>query len=126
MDDIKLIKLNRKVDNNKESSIHLHVAKWLTDNGLLFCHIPNGFVNNPIRWKIACSRGASAGVPDLLIFSKPPKFPECRGVALELKVSAPVTKNQQEWHTRLRENGWKVCVAYTYSETIRFLLDLGY
>jgi hypothetical protein len=111
-----------------EEQEQVAVARWLRRNRVLFTHPPNGMH----RTKSAGARlkrlGVIAGVPDLLIFSPAPAFPEARGVAIEMKRRSRgmVSLNQERFHRALEEAGWLVYVCEGAAVAINQLKELGY
>lgn len=81
------------------------------------CHVPNGGGRSKAEAGIFRALGVKGGVPDVLCFVKRGEF---SGLALELKRrDAPlsaVSRDQAEWLTRLRANGWSVAVARGFDE----------
>lgn len=103
------------------------LRKALDRADLLWCHVPNGELRDPIIAGRLCSLGVKAGVPDLLIFSRCPWFPEARGVAIELKVKGGrVSPDQRRWHEELKGEGWIVGIAWSAAEAIQCLENVGF
>ena len=68
-----------------------------------------------------------AGVADLIISTPPPKYPEARGIAIEMKSpKGRVTDDQTFWLNMVHNHGWMTCVAYSAEEAIEFLISLGF
>lgn len=68
--------------------------------------IPNGQYRSGQRMEA----GLRAGIPDLFLPCPRGRY---HGLFLELKVKPnKTTKRQEEWHARLREQGYKVVVVY--------------
>lgn len=104
------------------------VAAWCDLRRLVWCHCPNETQASP---KHHCDRvraGVRAGVPDVLIFTPPPKDAAARGVAIELKRrdNARVTAQQQYWLDSLQSCGWLARVCRGANEAIQWLHSLGY
>ena len=74
--------------------------------------------------------GVVAGVPDLLIFTRPPNMPEKCGVALEMKRSegkpSDVTQAQREWMAKLEDLGWVCIIGYGAQNALDALRALGF
>ena len=104
------------------------LAQWLDMRGLLWCHVPNGGHRNIITATKLKAQGVKAGVPDILIFTPPPKCRECVGTAVELKrtVGSRPTPAQREWLGALDECGWLVLIGRGCDDTITQLVQAGY
>jgi hypothetical protein len=93
-----------------------------------WAHVPNGGdrdVRVAARLK---AHGVKRGVPDVLIFSVPPKYPDAKGVAIELKRrhGGVVSEDQEEWLAHLTAQGWCCYVAKGWEEAVKFMKELGY
>lgn len=101
------------------------LVDWLDNKNILFCHVPNGGLrrNTAAFYKHI---GLKKGVPDILIFTKPPRWPSIRGIAIELKVSSGLRKEQKEWLLSLKSENWITYVAYSGEDAIVFLEQLGF
>lgn len=89
------------------------LCEFLDLTKLDYCAVPNGGHRHK-RTAIAMKRtGVKAGVPDILIFSRPLHDPAVVGVAIELKRTkgGRVPKTQRDWHEKLRGHGWIVLVC---------------
>ncbi|MBH06020.1 MAG: hypothetical protein CMJ20_06830 [Phycisphaeraceae bacterium] len=105
------------------------VVRWLRRNNVLFTHPPNGLIKSKVTGARAKRMGVSAGVPDLLIFTPPPRRAQACGVAIEMKRRRGrrvVSLHQQKWLRGLEEVGWLTYVVDGASEGIRLLKELGY
>ncbi len=98
--------------------------------GLFFEAVPNGGRRDAREGRMLKVSGVVAGVPDLLIFTRPPNQPDKCGVALEMKRSggkpSDVTKAQQEWIAQLEDLGWICIVGYGAQNALDALRDLGF
>lgn len=103
------------------------LADYLDALGLLWCHVPNGGRRNRVTAARMKAEGVKPGVPDVLIFTRPPGAPEASGVAVELKkprtrtAAGRVRPEQQDWLEGLESEGWLCCVAYGWHEAARWL-----
>jgi hypothetical protein len=74
--------------------------------------------------------GLKKGFPDIQVFDPPPKKPEARGVAIEMKrrieCRPQVSIDQEDWLEKLRQRGYIVKVCYGSDEAIRFMEELGF
>jgi len=79
-----------------------------------------------------CQRmGYSKGIPDLLIFTRPPIVSDGLvyvGCAIEIKrrKGGVVSPEQKQWLENLNDLGWACFVAHGADEGIKFLKGLGY
>lgn len=103
------------------------LATWLDVIGLVWCHVPNGGVRNPIAGARLKAQGVKPGVPDVLIFTSPPRI-SATGAAIELKRlnGGRTSIEQTGWHDTLRNLGWRVHVAKGALDAIDWLQGLGY
>lgn len=117
-----------KVRLPTEEAEQAAVALWLNARRVLYCAVPNGGFRHMRTAAMLKRTGVKAGVPDLLIFNRPPARPEAVGVALEMKrvgvkKASPV---QQEWLAALQERGWLCAVQPGAAAAISWLTDLGF
>ncbi|WVM04107.1 hypothetical protein [Salinibacter phage B2_17] len=116
--------------NQSEEDIHKAVVEWadrqaqtLPALDFLF-HVPNGGSRHVAEAEKLRRMGTRQGVPDLLL--PIPRAAGC-GLALELKSpSGRLRPTQAWWLDHLREAGWAVAVAWTFSEArhvLRSYLD---
>lgn len=104
------------------------LSRWLDVKRLLWCHVPNGG-QHKVQHRAAMARlGLKSGVPDLLIFTPPPRLPACRGVAIEMKRlrGGTVSDSQRFWLEQLQAAGWQAKVCRGADEAVRWLTFLGY
>ena len=105
------------------------LARWLDARRLLWCHVPNGGQRNVLVAMQLRAEGVKPGVPDVLIFSVPPRCPEVRGVAVELKRQrlGRVAPAQAQWLEGLARQGWIARVCAGAQEAVDWLMsDMGY
>jgi hypothetical protein len=97
--------------------------RWL---GVAFAAIPNGAKRS---FKLASwlkAEGMEAGAPDIVIFSRPPKF-SGMGIAIEMKSEkGRLSDEQRAFHERLRLQNWHVIVAFGSDDAICQLKNLGW
>lgn len=120
----------------KEREEQIRLAAWLDLRGVLFCHVPNESRAH-VRHRVNLARqGVKPGVPDVLIFSRPPLYPPGHrpaGVAIELKrqrgpsggLPGAVSDAQMAWQGSLEREGWLVRICYGADEAIAWLGSLG-
>jgi hypothetical protein len=102
---------------------------------LPWCSVPNGGKRNAREAALLKAEGVQAGVPDWLCFvasmteeppcDDPPSF-LWHGLAIEFKSPSgkgKVSPAQQEWHERLRDQGWLVEVCTTAEEAWRLTME---
>ena len=110
-----------------ETQFQQSVAQELDAKGLLWFHCPNEGRRSPAAAAVAKSMGLKAGVPDVLIFNTPPKLPQYKGAAIELKVgNNKPTWEQRKWLDDLQRAGWFTAVARSIQEWQSLILELGY
>lgn len=103
------------------------LCQYLDACGADYCHPANGGQRSKVEAAIFKGIGVKAGVPDILIFSVPPRQPTpgtVRGIAIELKSPGGKTSPEQdEWTRRLRGNGWAVLVSEGFGPAIDWLAE---
>lgn len=110
-----------------EAALQRCVAQYLDALGLVWCHPPMGGYRSLATGAELKRQGAKAGVPDVLIFSRPRTDPTVRGVALELKTpTGRVSPAQREWHCNLEACGWLVRVGRSASDVLDVLRKMGW
>lgn len=116
-----------------EQDEHRTLAEWLDLHRLVWFHPPLGGYRRRVEAAIFHGLGARAGVPDFLVFTVPPRRPDVRGVAIELKrrgrerePNGGVSDGQRLWLARLEQSGWLARVCYGAGEAIGWLESLGY
>ena len=104
------------------------LVDWLQLHNILFTHVPNGGARDKVTGAILKRLGVSKGCPDILIFDRPPKAPECAGVAIELKrrKGGQIRPEQAEWLEKLKVRGWVADVCRGADDAIRLLEGLGF
>lgn len=104
------------------------VVQWLELHRLHFTHIPNGGWRHVATARRLKSLGVKPGVPDLLVFERPPARPDAPGVAIEMKRSrgGRVSEEQERWLAHLERQGWVVAVCHGADEAIELLQSLGF
>ena len=120
-----------------EHSEQVRLARYLDSLGVLWCAVPNSGHGahgrqGAIRGARMRAEGLKAGVPDILVFDKPPgegeARPTCSGVAIELKrvKGGRVSEEQRRWLKDLSARGWVTRVCNGFDEAATFLQELGY
>lgn len=111
-----------------EEQEQLALVQWLELHKIRYTHVPNEG-KHKVQYRAKQKRlGVKPGVPDILIFDRPPLYPENVGVAIELKrqKGGRVTPEQTAWLEHLKAMGWAVAVCRGAMEAIRFLQELGF
>lgn len=111
-----------------EEQEQLALVQWLELHEIKYTHVPNEG-KHKVQYRAKQKRmGVKPGVPDILIFDRPPLYPENVGVAIELKrqKGGRVTPEQTTWLEDLKTRGWAVAVCRGAMEAIRFLQELGF
>jgi len=112
-------------ETQSEEDIHKAVVEWADRQAaaepalhLLF-HVPNGGSRHIAEATKLKAMGTRQGVPDLLL---PVPRADKSGLALELKSpSGRLQPTQAWWLKRLKEQGWAIAVAWTFSEARHIL-----
>ena len=100
------------------------------DGKLFWFHTPNGgFRNKKTAGKMK-AQGVKKGIPDIIIEEIPPKFPEYKGVRIELKRRkgrpSDVKKEQREILDRYKLRGYLVFVCFGIDDVIATLRKCGF
>ena len=103
------------------------VVQYLNLLKIDFCAVPNGGHRHKAVAAKLKATGVKPGVPDLLIFTIPPSYPNSKGLAIEMKrrKGGQLRQNQKEWLDRLENIGWMTFVAKGADEAID-LIDILY
>lgn len=103
-------------------------AAWLDAHRVLWCHVPNEG-NRKVQYTAKLKRaGLKSGVPDILIFTPPPLYPQYRGCAVEMKrvKGGRLSEAQAAWLDSLSAIDWLTTVAAGADEAIGFFIECGY
>lgn len=111
-----------------ETSEQIRLAGWLDRHVVDWEHIPNEGKRSQKEGKILNMMGRKAGTPDIHISARVPRFPEVRGVRIELKRkhSGRASDVQLARLKRLEACGYMVQVCHGCDEAIAWLKGLGY
>lgn len=113
-----------------ELSEQMVVVRALRKAGLRFAAVPNGGRRDLKSARMFKASGVSPGVPDLLIFSRPPARPDKVGVALEMKRSngkvSDLSADQINWLEALESLDWICVVGYGAQNALEELRTLGF
>ena len=110
-----------------EAREQVALAQALDRARLLWCHVPNGGRRDERTARLMRASGVKSGVPDVLIFTPPPRLVSARGVALELKAGkGDLGPEQREWLGALGALGWVTVVAWGVDSAVEQLKALGY
>lgn len=105
------------------------VANWLDLYKVLYSASVAGVYLHPATFNRVKKIGYKRGLPDILIFQKPPAYGDRYvGVAIELKrrKGGIVSDEQKAWLDNLNKNGWLVGVMRGADQAIEFLEICGY
>lgn len=112
--------------NGSEDDLQIFCADWLRARGLAFNHCPNERRDVEMLGKLK-KKGLQKGFPDLEIFSIPPRFPNVRGVAYELKDATGKVSNEQfAWLETLSHCNWWTGVIRSPDEFLLEMRRLGW
>ena len=110
----------------QEDLLTMDVASWLSDQGLLFTHIPNEGKRTFTQSAKIRLLGVLAGLPDIAIF-EPNKY--YSGLFIELKVIYPsgkknsLSRSQKDVLEKLNLRGYKGVVCYSLNEVKKVVTD---
>lgn len=111
-----------------EDAEQILLARWLDTRRIRFCHVPNGGARDKITGARLKAAGVKRGVPDLLIFDRPPKHPDLCGAAIELKRrdGGVLSSEQVDWLEALAERGWLAACCRGWEHAVEVLQAAGY
>lgn len=113
----------------REDDVQFAMALVLDALGVLWCHVPNEALNRGGRMYGATlvGLGVKSGVPDVLIFDRPPALPARVGVALELKtLVGAASDSQRRWVGQLAARGWEASIENGLRASLSRLALLGW
>lgn len=107
-----------------------NVARAVLDElDVLWAHPPNEALQRggALYGCFLVGQGVKVGLPDVLIFERPPSRPEALGVALELKTErGSPSDDQRRWLEGLQARGWVAEVAKGTAGLLSALRRLGW
>lgn len=111
-----------------EQAALIEWADVTTLNGVLIgeflTHVMNEGKRGPRARQDFIELGGSAGYPDLILDIPTARYP---GLRIEMKApipfDSPVTKEQEAWHKRLRDMGYRVEVCRGVEEAKKVIMD---
>lgn len=112
-----------------EAKEQVALARWLSLRPkIVWTHCPNGEARNVVTARRLKAYGVQRGVPDILIFTPPPKLSGHAGVAVELKrrKGGRASPEQVVFMAALESCGWRCFVAHGAMDAIAKLSALGY
>lgn len=128
----------RKLEEAEQCALVEWIDTWTPRCALLenFTAMPNGGMrpqridpNTGRRFSVEAMKmkrmGSRNGYPDVLVDVVTPEHP---GLRIEMKVRAPgytgsVSDDQLGWHHRLRVQGYRVLVCWSWREAARAIVD---
>jgi hypothetical protein len=106
-----------KVKPKRESGSTMELARYLSSQGFLFCHIPNGMHSSPKTTNIVKHMGLSIGAPDFLVFDLL--------LAIEMKSKKGIQSDaQKQWEKRLNSFGWHYILPRSTQEAIDLITTI--
>jgi hypothetical protein len=119
----------RTARQSEEDRAQRRVVAWARTRvpRVMMFHVPNELsARSRKHGAINKARGVEAGVPDLIVTSIPPRSPDARGIAIEMKgPNGVVSDAQKYWLESMRQDGWIAMVCYSADEAISRLTRLG-
>ena len=111
-----------------EDAIQMAVAQYLNLCDVLWHHSPNGGWRHPATAARMRSAGTSPGMPDIMVYSAPPRELGKIGAAMELKrdKGGRLAPAQRLWLDGLKAAGWATAVCCGLDEALAMLADWGY
>lgn len=127
--------MNRHIEDDNQEE----VIRWCELNktkypqlDMIFA-IPNGGRRN-VREAVRLKRqGVKAGVPDLFLACtscsysdriKKYSFSDFNGLFIEMKAGKnKPTKSQSDWHIKLKDFGYRIIIAYSWTEAVNEIID---
>ena len=104
------------------------LCEWMNIKKILYQASALGAFMHPATFTKMQKIGCKAGFPDIMIFDRPPKYPEYVGVAIEMKrkKGGKISDEQSEWCLQLAVRKWEVRVCLGADDAIKFLTELGF
>ena len=104
-----------------------NVAEWLRFHKIPFLHPANEARRNRLLGIMLKLLGLEPGAADLIIFRTPPRFPDKKGVAIEMKsLTGKATKDQMAWLDMVEREGYVTAICPGAWAAINLLEELGY
>ena len=103
----------------QESNLQIQCVKWfrLQYPNVIIASIPNGGKRNSITASILKQEGVLAGMPDLIVCCAKNGY---SGLFIEMKFGKnKLSANQVEVIGKLKQEGYKVEVCYTFDEFVK-------
>lgn len=110
-----------------EGMEQLRTANFLRAHNIDFIHIPNESKRSRLEMISLKLLGLTPGACDILIWDTPPKYPDKKGIAIEMKSkNGKVTDLQAQFQAKLVQKGWLTSVCYGADQAIKCLKEAGY
>ena len=111
-----------------EEEEHEILAEKLDELELDWFHPPNGGFRDIKTARRLRRMGTKPGVPDIIIVTPPPAFPDRIGTVIELKRQdgGVVSDYQKDWLARFERHGWYTAVCPGYQSSMNVLRKCGY
>ena len=103
-------------------------AKYLRAKNLFWLHVPNEGKRSIVSAKQLSDIGLLKGAADVLIMQSPPKYPEAKGVAIEMKriKGGKLSAEQETFLSDASRHGWITYVARGWQDGVKFLNTIGW
>jgi hypothetical protein len=105
------------------------LVRWMAARRIEFFSVPNEGKRGPRLAAHMKALGMRHGVPDIIIVSPVPAYPDMR-LALEMKradgTSRDLTQHQQDMHEVMQRCGWSILVCFGHEQAITRLTELGF
>jgi hypothetical protein len=105
------------------------LAEKLDEIGVDWFHPPNGGFRNITTARRLRKMGVKPGVPDIIIITPPPAFPDLSGTVIELKRQDGgdgASDYQKDWLERFDRYKWYTAVCPGYHAAVEVLKQCGY
>lgn len=104
------------------------LAQYLNAKKIFWTHVPNEGKRSYKTAAYLRALGMRSGMPDVLIFDRPPKCQWASGVAIELKrvKGSRVDAQQHLALHELAQRNWITRIAYGANDAIEFVQSIGF
>lgn len=118
---------SKSINHKSEHSEQVLICQWMRARRIDFFAVPNSARRNPRQAAWLKAEGMTAGVPDIIVITPPPKHPD-KHLAIEVKRSSGgvVAPSQKEMHAKMTNQNWLVMVSKGYTHCVEILESLGY
>jgi len=131
--DAKKARRNKQLEHAEQRAyfdqINQAIRAGLPDADMIFA-VPNGTAAGQAVGRRMVQEGVRRGVPDIVVAAVRYNVYAAKdwpGLFIEMKkvagVPSDTTTDQQDWHERLRDRGYKVCVCFGWREATAVTAD---